>query len=463
MKKEKLKYIILLVPFLLVSCATYHDLSVKYQQQLQHNNFDGASKQIERNKYLQKKNNKLLYFLEKGKLAHLQKDYVTSNSFFNKADALIGYQKKNIARQALGVLLNPEKENYKSEDFEKVSIHYYKALNYIFLSEYDEALVEAKRINLDLQKINDKYAAGKKNRYSSDAFALNLQGLLYELLGDINNAFIAYRNAVELYQKNRGSYFGVTIPKQLQQDVVNMAHLLGFYDLEKTYSQQFGIRYDDRFVKNKNVVVFWENGLVPYKSQTYFTFTAMPGDRHGVVYYTNEELGFSLPIPTKRRGTNFSDLEVINVAFPKYESRFSYYKNAWIELQNKQYNFELIEDYNTIAKQTLKDRTLREIGKTVARLATKKIAEASLSNQNENLGALLGLFNAFTEKTDTRNWQTLPNQIYYTRIPVLGNSEKIKIKTSDRNGNVTEKELDVSLKKQITIVNHITPQINVVN
>mgnify|MGYP000754481450 CR=1 FL=1 len=63
-------------------------------------------------------------------------------------------------------------------DFEKVTIHYYKALNYIFLNKLDEALVEAKRINLQLQQLNDKYPAGQKNRYTSDGFSLNIQGFL---------------------------------------------------------------------------------------------------------------------------------------------------------------------------------------------------------------------------------------------------------------------------------------------
>ncbi|MGY6650381.1 COG3014 family protein [Wenyingzhuangia sp. IMCC45574] len=447
------------------SCATYHDLSVGYQQQIQNENYQSANAQIEKNKFLKKKRNRLLSYLEKGKLAHLQKNYTLSNELFNKADVLIEDHKKNFGKQVLGALTNPEKENYKAEDFEKVAIHYYKALNYIFLRQFDEALVEAKRINLQLQKINDKYPAGKKNRYTSDAFALNLQGILYEATGNINDAFISYRNAIELYKKNEGVYFGVAIPTQLKQDVINTAHLLGFTDQEIRYAKEFNLKYQPEAAKGNSLLVFWESGLVPYKSQTYFTFTEMPGSYNGFMTITNKELGLDIPIPstrTKRKEGGFSNFSIVNVAFPKYEVRPSLYTRGEVIIEGAQKDsiqLELVQDYNVIAKQTLKDRTVREIGKVAIRLATKKLSEAIVTDQNKNLGALVGLFNAVTEKTDTRNWQTLPGQIYYARIPVKNDTTKVVLKTTTPNGTVLRKSITVDSKYHINFLTYNTHQI----
>ncbi len=467
MKERILKIALFFIAIILVTgCVSYHDLSLAYQQQLQNGYYTKALEQLNKNKFLKKNRNKLLYYLEKGKLAYLAKDYKLSNEFFNKADDLIELDKKNINKQILGVLTNPEKENYKAEDFEKVAIHYYKSLNYIFLNQYDDALVEAKRINLELQKINDKYPEGKKNRYTSDAFALNLQGMLYEALGNVNDAFISYRNAIELYQKNDGNYFGVSIPNQLKQDVVNTAHVLGFYDEEKKFGDLFDKKFDRKYIDHKNVIVFWENGLIPYKSQTYFTFTALPGSNHGIVTFTNEELGLSLAVPTRNKSSDnkFSDLNVLNISFPKYESRNAYYTKAVITLdEGISYELELIEDYNTIAKQSLKDRTVREIGKIVMRVAAKKIAEGVVANQNQNLGALVGLFNAFTEKSDTRNWQTLPNKIYYSRVVLKDGSNTLKIKATNKDGNTKEEEIKIASKLNLNFINYISPQINSLN
>ena len=111
--------------------------------------------------------NLLLYYFEKGKVAYLDNDYELSNTFLNKADDFISQNKRDVGGKILGTLLNPGQETYLGEDFEKVAIHYYKALNYTFLNKFDEALVEVRKINLQLQQLNEKYPSDKKNRYNS--------------------------------------------------------------------------------------------------------------------------------------------------------------------------------------------------------------------------------------------------------------------------------------------------------
>ncbi|MGY5354643.1 COG3014 family protein [Wenyingzhuangia sp. IMCC45467] len=447
-----------------VSCATYNQLSAKYQHEVLNGEFEVALNSVDNNRFLKKDRNELLYCLEKGKIAYLKGDYKLSNELFNKADLLIEDHKKNLKSEVLGFLTNPEKTTYRSEDFEKVAIHYYKALNYIFLSLYDEALVEAKRINLQLQKINDSYPAGKKNRYATDAFALNLQGLLYEATGNLNDAFISYRNAVELYQLNDGTYFGVSMPTQLKKDIITTAHLLGFKDEELKYSELFNLTYKENLSGNKgDLIVFWESGLVPYKSQTYFSFTTLPGNNNGFVTIANEDLGINFPVPTSNSANNgkFSDISVFNIAFPKYEDRIPYFTSGKVVLNNnlsEVYPLELVEDYKTIAFQTLRDRTVREIGKIAIRVAAKKFSENIVRNQNENLGAVLGLINALTEKTDTRNWQTLPSKIYYTRLPLNQTENKVKVQVATNNGESIEKEFEIKSTGNLKFLNYITPQ-----
>ena len=59
---------------------------------------------------------------------------------------------------------------------------------------------------------------------------------------------------------------------------------------------------------------------------------------------------------------------------------------------------------------------IREITDAVIRLGVKKAAEFAIRKENQNLGTAVGIFNALSEKADTRNWQTLPYSIYYTRV-----------------------------------------------
>ena len=53
-------------------------------------------------------------------------------------------------------------------------------------------------------------------------------GLIFDANRDYNNAFIAYRNAVDIYQEDYLPLFGLDAPKQLQQDLLRTAYLRCF-------------------------------------------------------------------------------------------------------------------------------------------------------------------------------------------------------------------------------------------
>ena len=121
-------------------------------------------------------------------------------------------------------------------------------------------------------------------------------------------------------------------------------------------------------------------------------------------------------------------------------------------------NFQLAQNYNVIAFKTLKDRTLREIGKAAIRLGTKKISEYLLREENDDLGAALGIFNALTEHADTRNWQSLPQDIYYARIPLKDGENTISITLTTPNGVSKEQTIQVKGRKGIQFKKLITLQ-----
>src|SRR5690606_33710583 len=152
---------------------------------------------LDNNKLLRLKRNRLLYLLEKGKMAHLLHQYDSSNRYFNEADLFIEDARVSAKDIALGTLLNPMMQTYRGEDFEKFMVHYYKALNYLYLGQMEDALVEARRISLRSYAQSDK-TNGNENRYSGDAFSLMLQGIIYEKSGEVNNAFISYRNDADV-------------------------------------------------------------------------------------------------------------------------------------------------------------------------------------------------------------------------------------------------------------------------
>ena len=93
---------------------------------------------------------------------------------------------------------------------------------------------------------------------------------------------------------------------------------------------------------------------------------------------------------------------------------------------------------------------LLELGKGLLRVGLKKAAEYEMRSNNKEVGAMVGIFNAITEQADTRQWQTLPHSIYYTRIPLKEGKQKITFTMNGNKGNNKIDELDFEIKKGIT-------------
>jgi len=444
------KYIIVFLAVIIFSaCATYYNKNLKFQEKLAQGDIEKAEKILENDKKTAEGKNRLLYLLNRGYVSWLLQDYNNSNSFFASADIVIEDQIKKLGSEILALAVNSTIKPYRPEDFEYVLINYFKALNYISLEDLEAALVEVRKINIKLNKLNDKYPK-HKNRYSDDAFAHLIMGLIYDAQNDYNNAFIAYRNAYDVYKKDYVNNFGVNIPEQLKKDILRTAYLTGFYEEVRQYEKEFGIQYDKNKKNEAELIFFWLNGLGPVKAEWSINFTVLPGG-NGVFTFVNEDLGLNIPIYTnnfsKEERAAFSDLKFLRIAFPKYIERMPVYTNAKIINNNLDYQLEMAENINEIAFKTLNDRMLREIGNSLARFAVKKALEITASKQNQNLGTIVSIANAITEKADTRNWQTLPYSISYCRIPLKAGENNLKLMTSQKGRWNTSTNININAQK----------------
>ncbi|MEL1242950.1 hypothetical protein AAEO56_01640 [Flavobacterium sp. DGU11] len=487
--KNTITTILRTVPVLLLlafqSCGTYNSKTSDIENDLVNGNFDGALANIDKNKFLLKDRNRLLYLMEKGKLEHLKGNYEASNNLLEEAYIMIDDRiKTNVGQAIAGKFTNPMAEPYKGEDFEKVTIHYYKALNYFQLGMPDEALVEAKRINIKLLQFNEKYTENK-NKYTEDAFSQILQGILYESTGDINNAFIAYRNAEEIYNKDGGRFFGVPMPEQLKQDLLRTTKQLGFIEEYNQYRKKFNVAPDPVPAKKEaqkkgkgkkdvketpapepvkipeptgEAIVFWENGLGPAKDQIVITASGGSGVFFGSYMDGDVMEEILIPIPP---GADIGNVNAI--AIPKYRQRENYYSKAAIVVNNKEQPFELSQDFYPIAKQCLKDRMLRETINLVLRFATKKAGSAILGAlAKEAFGSDAGdltklgadVAGAATEKADTRNWQSLPATISYARVPLKEGDNKFLLRKYGPNGVIDTDTLSIPYRRGLQIVNY---------
>lgn len=180
--------------------------------------------------------NRLLYYLELGVVAHLAQNYQLSNQHLERAYQLSDRLQKNSWQTSVKVAFtNPNAAPYEGSEYEQVLIHYYKALNYILLSQdqyneklLDSARVEIKRMDILLDQqafLQGEYAQAqaKQNskffklkqmfrrldgrpideeliQYRDDAWSHYLAGVSYEANGEYEDARISYERAANLYE-----------------------------------------------------------------------------------------------------------------------------------------------------------------------------------------------------------------------------------------------------------------------
>lgn len=462
----------LLLPFLL-SCAAYRNGMQSYYATVDSEQYDKAFTQLRKNRLLKKDRNKLLFYMEAGRLMRLQGNYDKSNHYFNLADNYIESANKSLKDIAVANFINPMLQQYRGEDYEQFMLHYYKALNYIALGKTADAVVEARRITLSNNAQDEKFR--KSDRYNQDAFSLNLQGMIYEMAGDMNNAFIAYRNAAELYGSNAGSYYGVTMPSQLRKDFQNAARVMGF-TMESSKYNSATTEPDTADARGGYLILFIEEGKAPVKEEKNFVLTSAGGGTR-FNYIGSNGQPFSFPFAYQSFGINeskISAIRMVRIAMPVFTVTTPDPAQKTINLNGSSYKPALAENINNIATNILKERWATELANAAARQITKMavqkgseaIAESiAKSHKNDTnttagpaekkateeknkqkaaatgqvVGFIFNALNSITEKADTRNWQSLPAFVSYVRVPLMAGENVVQIQT-----NTGPKEIKVN-------------------
>ena len=158
------------------------------------------------------------------------------------------------------------------------------------------------------------------------------------------------------------------------------------------------------------------------------------------MYKRQESLGLTFPFffgsgYSDDEKQSIADLQTLRVAFPKYMERPPLYATGTLVNGTHSYPLEIAENINEIELKTLRDRMVREFSNSLLRVAAKKGLEYSARKQNEWLGFAVGIANSLTEKADTRNWQTLPYSISYTRLPLSTGTNNLTLRLNARNGS----------------------------
>lgn len=423
---------------LMSGCATYYQANQSFNQDFENGNLESALATLQANTKEANSKREFLYYVNNGLVLSMMSRYEESNNYFEKAFLFGEDYRRNYLYEAASYLTNPNVTTYRGEDHEHLMLLYYKAINYLKLGDTESALVECRRVNIRLQQLSDRYE--NENKFQRDAFIHTLMGLIYEADQDYNNAFIAYRNAVSIYEEDYERLFSIHMPDQIKKDLLRTAWLSGFTNEFEFYKSKWNIPdFEVPVGDQAEVIFFWHNGLAPVKAEWGINFVV--DRRDNWVYFYNQELGINFPFSLEGYDNNEKDglasLEVFRVAFPRYLERPQYFQEASISTDNTEQPLMLLEDVNKIAFKSLQQRMHLEMSKALIRVALKKVTEYQVKKEDKTLGSVLGVINAITEKADTRNWQTLPHSIYYTRVALPVGQSTVTLTLKDGNRSTT--------------------------
>jgi hypothetical protein len=420
---------------LLVGCSPSVNRYVLIESSLRAHDPKGADAIVQSAEKEYGEKSRLLYGMDRGMTLHLAGDYQQSNAVLEQAEEeLDRLYTRRIRTETLAFMTNDTALFYEGDPYEQVLINVLKSLNYAVLGQWQDALVEARRIDHRLNVLSDRTT--EKNAYRDDGFARYLSGILYESTGEVNDAFIAYRKAYETFEATR-TWSHTAVPSQLQADLLRTAEALHFTQELAEYQFLFP---DTKWETSQalqqlaHVVVISYNGRAPRKEDQ---FLDLPISLEALQLVLLNR-GFSQSNRQSNRGLDTVlyglNGRVVRVALPRLIPQKTAVPVDRIGLISGDgtpvtLTTELVHNVTALAGKALSDRMAGITAKALARAGTKFVAAEGTTRAAEQLagrdaGPLVGLvvglltkgFAIASEEADKRSWQTLPDEIHLARV-----------------------------------------------
>ena len=371
----RLWHFILFLIFL-AGCASYQSKVQEARDQLSMGSPQMAAS-IFAEKASQEGKDQLLYMLDYGIALHEAGDYEKSNEILIEADQLADVKDyTSLSREAGSLFLSESLIQYKSERFENILINVYLALNFTLLGDYENALVECRRID---NKIYKQKLENEDPRKSF--FARYLSAMIWEAQGKWDSAYIDYKNAHEI---NPGlSYLGKDLIRSAwragrTRDLKNWSHQNPHYELNNIKKE----------TKSTGELIFiYQQGWIPRK---------------------------------RPRPENFR--------FPHLVPQHTGFTQAIIEVNGTRKNpSSMMYDVGREATRTLDNDYAYLVAKKIAGFIAKEVAADQIRQRNEALGAIALIAMHVSDQADLRQWSTLPDSFQIIKLNLTPGEHPIKV------------------------------------
>jgi uncharacterized protein len=377
---------------------------------------------------------RVLYGMDRGMTLQLAGEYQQSNEVLEQAeDEVDRLYTRSVRTESFAFLTNDNTLPYEGEPYEQVMINVLKALNYASLNRWQDALVEARRIDHRLNVLAD--STKDKVGYRDDGFARYLTGILYESAGDVNNAFVAYRKAYETFEASR-AWSRTGVPSQLRADLLRTAEGLRLSQELTEYQRLFPDTQWKSIEDQQHlahVLVISYNGRAPHKEDQFLDLP-ISMDALSLVLLNR---GFASGNRQQHRAADSVlyglNGRVVRVALPKIVPQKTQVPVDTLSLIPEEgapvvVRTELAQNVTALADKALSERIAGIAVKAVARAAFKySLAEGATRGTQQAVGRdaapwvglAVGLltkgFAVASEESDKRSWRTLPDEIHLAR------------------------------------------------
>jgi len=411
--------VILCISFLLQSCASYGQHATTMRDGLLTGRPDLSLAIAEKEDSQQ---TKVIASLDKGILRRVNGDFSGSNQILEvakqKIEELYGV---SITENLAAVAINETLRSYEGDRYEQLLLHAYMAMNYIQLGQVDGARVEMLQANVKMMEWGDEP--------EEDGFIRYLEGIIYESLGEYDDALISYRKAFTVYKEKGGNQYPVA-SSGLKKDLLRLLAWQGLWSEYKSYKKEFNMtNFKAAKASNKfgEVVVILNNGLAPIRGETALSI-------------------FSTEIQQN-----------LSVAFPVYKQAKQSLYDAQVSVGDKQYNMESVEDVDALARYSLEQAMPGIMLRATARAVVKYNTQHTANKNSSLAGFLMTITNLVTERADTRSWTTLPQEIELKRIVLPVGEHNVQIQMKNASGqtiDVMNEKVIIKPKQTSFVIKH---------
>jgi len=347
--------------------------------------------------------NDVLASLNKGMLRRMTGDYAGSNQVFEVAKQQIGLlYGVSVTDTATSITISDVTRDYKGARYEQILLHAFMAMNYLQLGQLDAARVEILQADVKMREW--------AQQSDEDPFVRYLSGIIFEALGEYDQALVAYRKARGIYLATYNEH-QLAVPSFLKMDLLRLSAMLGLSDEYQRLKSEFGMagfEPEQDASASGELIVILSNGLAPIKSES------------AIMTFSSEIQGN------------------VRVALPVYRYDAKPARKSRVNIGGELVQLEAVENVDRLARRALEEAMPGIMARAVTRAVVKYQSQKAAQDHNDLAGLLLTLTNLVTERADTRSWTTLPQEIQLARVRLPPGRHQVSIEIINAAGGVID-------------------------